>query len=806
MILGEKMKYGYFDNENKEYVITNPKTPTKWINYIGTLSFGGFIDHTGGSLICKGDPAINRITKYIPQLPSSNFKGTTLYIREKTSNGYQVYSPFFVPCCIPYDKYECHVGLGYSTFINETKKIRTEITIFVPKGYDVELRIVKVTNLRKESVNLDFVPVVEYTHFEAIKQFNNADWGPQTMQSRVFSDGKDFLLSQYAFMRKETNINYFGTNAQVDSFESDRQKFLGDNGYGDWSNPLSLQKESLSNYESHRGDNIGALLIKSGDLQPEEICTFITYLGQADSVESAFNIKNEFSTIEKIHILLDEQKVFWKKYLGKLSVKTPDEKMNTMLNIHNPYQCYITKNWSRYLSLYQLGLGARGMGYRDTSQDLLSVFHADAKSALDICRKLLKVQKTNGSAMHQFNPLSMVANIGEAGEDERPDYYSDDHLWVTQAVAEYLKETGNFEFLNEVIPFYEKDKNDEPIEYGSVYEHLKCGVHFTKHEIGSHGLPLLGFADWNDTINLPNGAESMLTACLYGIALRELIEMAKLLDESSDIISFSDDYEAMKKTFNEQGWDGDWYVSYFDEGGAPLGSKTSEYGQIYLYGQAFPVMAGFATNKRGKMGMKAVKEKLHTEHGIKISTPGYNGYDEKYGGVTTYPPGAKENSGIFMHPNPWAMIAECILGNGDQAYEYYAQTNPVNKNDIIDTYELEPYVYCQNVLSDEHPQFGLARNSWLSGTASWMYQAGTKWILGIRPTYDGLIIDPCIPSEWDGFKAKRTYRKAEYKIQVFNPQHVNHGVKSMNVDGKSIENNLLPMFENGIHEVEIILG
>ena len=800
------MKYGYFDNQNKEYVITNPKTPTKWINYIGTLDFGGFIDHTGGSLLCKGDPAINRITKYIPQLPSSNFKGTTLYLREKTDKGYSIFSPFFAPCCVPYDLYECHVGLGYSTFINETNQIRSEITIFVPKGMNVEIRLIKITNLRDKSVNIDLIPVVEYTHFEALKQFNNADWVPQTMQSKVEKKDEDLILTQYAFMRKETAINYFCANIPVDSFESDRQKFLGENGYGDWAKPLSLEEDSLSNYETLRGDNIGALLLKAGTLAPNDSFSCITFLGQTDQIENAWKVKHELSNFNKVEEILDQQKEYWEEYLGKFIISTPDENMNTMLNIHNPYQCFITKNWSRYLSLYQLGLGARGMGYRDTSQDLLSVFHADSESALSICRKLLQVQKQNGSAMHQFNPLNMVANIGEAGQDERPDFYSDDHLWVVQVVAEYLKETGDFEFLNEVIPYYEKDKNEQPLKYASVYEHLKQAVFFTKHTIGKHNLPLLGWADWNDTINLPSGSESLLTACLYGIALKELIEIAKLLDETDDVINYSNDYEDIKKTFNEKGWDGEWYVSYFDEDGISLGSKENQYGKIYLYGQAFPIMAGFASDERGKSSMKAVKNILHTKHGIKVSSPGYNGYNPKYGGVTTYPPGAKENSGIFMHPNPWAMIAECILGNGDQAYQYYSETNPVNKNDIIDTYELEPYVYCQNVLSDEHPQFGLARNSWLSGTASWMYQAGTKWILGIRPTYEGLLIDPCIPKIWEGFSVKRTFRNAIYSIKVTNPTHVSKGIQSIFVDGEKINTRILPIFTEGEHLVEVIMG
>ena len=758
------MKYGYFDDAKREYVITTPKTPVKWINYVGTMRFGGIIDHTGGSLLCKGDPALNRIVKYIPQLPASDFKGETLYLRVKESGGFKVFSPFFVPTLDPYDRYECHVGLGYTRFVSEFYGIRTEVTVFVPRDAAVVLRDIRVTNLRKEAVEVDAIPVVEYTHFDALKQFNNADWIPQTMQSRALKDAAGTLvLLQYPFMNKDRQVNYLTSNLPVASFESDRKRFLGDNEYGTWKAPLALQEPELGNYEALRGDNIGALLHHLGPIRPGETKQLITQLGQADNADAAQQAAVRYRNPKLVEEELAAQKVFWDDFLDKLQVKTPDAAFDSMVNVHNPRQCYTTKNWSRYLSLYQLGLGERGIGFRDSSQDVLGVLDRIPEEARELMVMLLSVQKRNGSAMHQFNPLNMVANEGDSRENEdRPNYYGDDHLWIVLSVCWYLKETGDLGFLDRVIPFYDKDKHGNTIESGTVREHLQRSVAFTRGDIGKHKLPLLGFADWNDTVNLPTGAESSFNANLYGVALKELIELFDALGQSAVVTQYKADYEAMKAAFNEHAWDGEWFIRYFDHDGSPVGSRKNSEGQIYTNGQSWPVISGFAEPDRARQALESVNKLLNTNNGIKLSWPGYKGYDPNKGGVTTYPPGAKENGGIFLHANPWVMIAETLLGNGDRAYQYYSQINPAARNESIDTFECEPYAYPQNILGDEHPQFGLARNSWLSGTSAWTYTAATKFILGIRPAHAGLQVDPCIPKQWDGFEVTRSFRGARY--------------------------------------------
>jgi cellobiose phosphorylase len=803
------MIYGHFDDEHREYVITNPRTPVKWINYVGTLAFGGFVDHTGGVIICKGDPATNRLTRYISINPASEFRGSTLYVRMKRDGGYRVFSPFFVPTLDPYDRFECHIGLGFSRWVTEFHRIRCEITVFVPVGDERLIHDILVTNLADRPLEIDLVPVVEYSHFLATFQLTNADWVPQTMQSRVhqFEEGRK-VLTQYAFMHRDTRVNYLTASWPASSFESDRRRFLGDNEYGTWAAPLSLKSPELGNYEAQRGDNVGALMLHLGVLAPNEGRRVVTQLGQCESVHKRIDGIRDFWNPERADRELREMARFWDEYLAKQNVATPDPDLDHMLNVHNPRQCFITLNWSRYLSIYQPGYGSRGIGFRDSSQDVLGVLPSAPDRAKELLKKLLAVQKRGGSAMHQLNPLSLEATVGDAADiPDRPQYYSDDHLWSVLAVAAYVKETGDFAFLDETIPYYEKDKNDRPLESGSVLNHLARAVDFTMRDVGAHGLPLLGFADWNDPTNLPAGAESLFTANLYGKALRELIELYAYRGDAAAVERLQASYARMRAAVNQHAWDGEWYVRYFDADGKPLGSHCNDKSQIYVNGQSWPVISGFATEERARMAMNAVHCRLNTPKGIKLSAPGFDGWDPNKGGITSFPPGAKENCGIFLHSNPWAVIAETILGNGDRAYAYYRQINPAAKNERIDEYECEPYVYSQNVAGDVHQQFGLARNSWLTGTAAWMYVAGTQYILGVRPEYDGLRVDPCIPSAWDGFTVKRVFRGAMYRITVRNPSHVCRDVRALQVDGKLLDGNVVPVFDKGTeHEVDVELG
>lgn len=802
-------KYGYFDDQKKEYVITNCKTPVKWVNYVGTLNFGGIVDHTGGALICKQDPALNRISKYIPQLPDADFKGQTIFIRFKENNKYHIYSPFYVPTLKELDKYECHVGLGYQHFISEYKGIKTEITMFVPLDADIFIQDIKVTNTSGKNLEIDVIPVLEFTHFDALKQYTNADWVPQTMIVDAIKEVNDLItLKQYAFMKKETSVNYITSNHAIDSFQTDRRLFLGNNGYNSWANPQELQNDSLSNYEARRGYNIAALLHKLGTVKPNQTKRIITELGQVETLDkSAMKTINTYRQEKNVDKAFQKIADFWQNYLDKQQIETPDPSFDSMINIHNPRQCHTTLNWSRYLSLYQLGLGARGIGFRDSSQDSMGVLSSVPEQSKELLIKLLSMLKEDGSAMHQFFPLTMEGNEGDSREDGAHKYYGDDHNWIILAVCAYLKETGDIGFLNQKTTYYDKELHSDKRKKGTVLEHLQKALAFTKKNIGQHGLPLLGFADWNDTVNLKGNAESLFVANLYGKGLLEMIELMDFLGENQAKEQYIKDHEAMKKIVNETAWDGEWYIRYYEDDGTPIGSKNNTEGKIYTNGQSWSIISEFAEKQRAKTALKSVKKLLNTERGIKLSTPGYNGFDWKKGGVTTYPPGAKENGGIFLHSNPWVIIAETMVGNGNQAYQYYKQINPASKNDDLDTFECEPYSYPQNILGDEHPQFGLARNSWLSGTSSWTYQAATKYILGIMPRFTGLEINPCIPKEWDKFKVTRVFRGTTYDIKVTNPKKINKGVKTVTVDGKKIDDNIVPVFlDNKVHTVLVEMG
>lgn len=802
--------YGHFDDDAREYVVTDPKTPAKWINYIGGLAFGGFVDQTGGALICAGDPALNRILKYLPQAPASDFKGETLYLRVRDGEGPRtVFSPTLVPTLTPLDTFECRVGLGYTRFRSTLGGVRTEITVFVPQGEHREIRDIRVTNLSDRPLEIDAIPVVEYSHFDALKQFTNADWVPQTMMSRALREAFGrVVLTQYAFMKRDTAVNYLTSNLAASSFESERAAFLGDNEYGSWRDPLALREDELGNHEASRGDNIGALLHHLGRIEPGGTRRLITQLAQAPSVAGdAERIARwrEGSEVDAAFAALAEA---WTRRLSVLQVRTPDPDFDRMVNVHNPRQCATTKEWARDLSLYQLGFGGRGIGFRDGSQDVMGVIPADPEGSRAFLLKLLSVQCVNGSAMHQFFPSTMEASRGDAREmPDRPQYYGDDHLWIVLAVCAWIKETGDLSLLDLPVPFYDRGvDHTSPRDVATVLEHLNRAILFTWTHRGRHGLPLLGFADWNDPMNLPTGAESVFVAAQFGRALRDMIALSEFRGDAEAAQHFRAMWTAMRDTVEREAWDGEWYVRWFDHEGRAIGTRAAERGKIFINAQSWNVMAGFASPERARTALDSVHRLLNTPNGLKMSVPGFDGYDPSLGGISTYPPGAKENGGIFLHTNPWVMIAETMAGDPDRAYLYYRQINPAFKNDRIDRFEVEPYCYPQNILGDEHPLFGLGRNSWLSGTASWTYQAATQHILGIRPDFAGLIVDPAIPRDWGGFRVERTFRGATLEIEVRDPDHVGRGVRSLTVDGTAIAGTIIPSLPPGRHAVVATLG
>lgn len=802
-------EYGYFDDASKEYVLCNPATPIKWCNYVGTLDFGGIVDTTGGTVLCKGDPALNRITKYISQMPNSDFKGSTIYLRIKEKDTVRVVSPFVVPTCTIWEKWECHIGLSYSKWIVEGFGLRVQVTVFVPAKSSTLIQDITVENISKKNLEVDVVPVYEFSHFDALKQLTNADWVPQTMTVEAHKEKSGHVvLEQYAFMKKKYEVNYFTASMPADSFDGDRKKFLGLNEITGWAIPFALHKGKLTNSTALRGDNIAAQMFKF-KLAPKKSGRVATQLGKEKSIAKAMPSIKKYRDLKNVDKAFADLAKFWENYLSALQVQTPDASFNSMVNVHNPRQCHTTKNWSRYLSLYQLGFGSdRGIGYRDSSQDLLGVMSHMPEEARVLAENLLSVQLEAGNAMHQYFPSSMEANEGDSREEEdRPKYYGDDHLWIVLTVASYLKETGNMKFLDKQITFYNKKKELKDREKGSVLEHLKRSLAFTWNDRGKHGIPHLGFADWNDTVNLPTGAESLFNASLFSKALLEMIDICEALGDKKLVAQYQSWYKEIKEKFNKTAWDGKWYVRWFDEKGNAIGSSKNKANKIDSLGQSWPIISGIAEPARAKTALDSVNKLLNTKNGIKLSWPGYNGFDPHVGGVSTYPPGAKENGGIFLHANPWVMIAETIVGNGDRAFQYYNQINPAAKNNgKIDEFESEPYCYPQNILGNEHKQFGLARNAWLSGTSSWTYQAATQYIMGVKATFEGLSVDPCVPKAWKQFSVTRKFRGAVYEISVSNPKGVSKGVKSVTIDGCEVKGTVLPILPGKKHVVKVVMG
>ncbi|MFW6409678.1 MAG: GH36-type glycosyl hydrolase domain-containing protein [Halanaerobiales bacterium] len=733
------MRYGTFDKNNQEYVINNPCTPTPWINYLGNDDFGGIISQTGGGYCFDRDPRHKRILRYRYNSIPEDQPGRYIYVKDIEQNIY--WSATWQPVKAEYDFFQCRHGPGYSIITQKNRNITTKITYFVPREKPMEIWWLNIKNDHSKKKDIDLFSYAEFSLFNAVLDQQNVDWAQQIQQG-TFQDNTIFWN---AFMEK-TDYTFMTSNLPATSFETSRNNFIGR--YRDLSNPRQVETGICDNYEAKRGNGVGVLK-HSITLRPGEEKDIIYYLGTSPEICSLDQKLKQYNKIDKIKSELTNIHNYWQKYFDSCQVKTPDENINLMLNTWNPYQCKITFNWSRFVSLYQLGIN-RGMGFRDSAQDTLGVMHAIPDKCRQLLIQLFKCQHPDGNSFHLFFPLTGKGTSGEAGENENVDWYSDDHLWIIIATTAYIKETGDIDFLRETIPY--SRENTE----GTVLNHLRKALEFTQNHRGQHSLPLSGYADWNDTLNLEKGkgiAESVWTGMLYAYCLREIAQLMDYLGNENEKNKYEKLYKQQKEALNNYGWGTNWYLRAYDEDMTPLGED-----KIFLNPQSWAILAGITDNKRKKIILDNVNKYLDTEFGVVLLHPAFSAYDDKIGGLTTYPPGAKENGGIFMHSNPWIIIAETLAGNNNRAYKYYKQVLPTRHNDEADRYEVEPYVFCQNILGKEHPQFGLGRNSWLTGTASWMYRAAIHYILGIKPEYRGIVVEPCVPDHWNEYKVKRKMR------------------------------------------------
>ncbi len=790
--------YGYFDEDSGEYVITRPDTPTPWMNYLGEGGYGGIISNTGGGYSFDRDPKNRRVTRYRYNAIPADQPGRYVYLRDQESGRY--WSPTWQP--IPERKlagYECHHGPGYTRIISRYQGIHAELLYFVPHvpspdasskesaETGCELWVLKLRNASRRLRRLRCFSYAEFSMWNAEADLNNLDWGQHVLHSRV---EKGIIYMEAAFRPTTT---FFSSSMPPLGFDTDREVFIGS--YRDLSNPIVVEKGVPGNSQAARGNNVGVLCHEIA-LAPGEEKEIVYILGVTDQPKQVHQVVTRFQNAENVRSAFTELIADWDKYLGSLQVETPDAEMNAMLNVWNQVQCRATLFWSRFASAYETGLG-RGMGTRDSAQDTLATVQNSPERARRNLTALWKLQFKDGHTWHQVFPLTGEGGVGLAAEyPDRPQWFCDDHLWLLIATCAYLRETGNFSYLWNHIAYTDEG---EDILWG----HMLRAVEFTLNHRGPQGLPRMGFSDWDDTLNLDHGsgkAESVMAAQQFCRAMLDLSDLCDQIGKEKDGRRFRALKDEMAEIINQVAWDGEWYGRAFDNEGKPVGVKTEEHQKISLNTQTWAVIGECAPEKRAIQAMRSAHTRLNSAFGLAILAPAYTHSDPRVGGTTTYPPGAKENGGIFCHTNTWAIMAAARLGWNELAYQYYRQIMPLRRNDS-ELFKVEPYVYCGNICGPEHPQFGYGRNAWLSGTAAWTYVAGTQWILGIRPTFNGLQVNPIIPKEWPGFSARRIFRDVAYHITV---ERAGSGNSiALMVDGKTIEGDIIPFPAEGTKEVNV---
>lgn len=811
------MNFGFFDDANKEYAITTPETPLPWINYLGNEDFFSLISNTCGGYSFYKDAKLLRLTRYRYNNVPADTNGRYYFIK----HGDTVWNPAWQPSKTALDKYECRHGLGYSRFHSEKNGISAELTAFVPLHETCEVNRLVLKNTTDAVQELTLTSYVEFCFWNAVDDSTNFQRNLSLGEVEVCGST---IYHKTEYRERRNHYAYYTVNTPVDGFDTSRDEFLGV--YGNIEHPKAVLAGKANNSLASGGAVIGSHMIKI-TLQPGEEKNYIFLLGYAENpLEEKWEAPNtinkapakaaisRFSTDEQVSTALNALKDYWEKLLSGYSVKSADEKLDRMVNIWNQYQCMVTFNMSRSASYFESGTG-RGMGFRDSCQDLLGFVHLIPDRARQRILDIAATQFEDGSAYHQYQPLTKKGNsdIGSG--------FNDDPLWLIAGTAAYIKETGDFSILEEMVDF----NNDHTLAK-PLLDHLKRSFDYTLTHLGPHKLPLIGRADWNDCLNLncfskepgesfqtfgPSEgpvAESVFIAGMFVKYGTEYAQIQKLLGNREEADRALDAVDEMYQTVLDAGWDGEWFLRAYDAAGEKVGSNECEEGKIYIEPQGFCVLADIGVKEgKAEQALDSVKKYLDTKYGIVLQQPAYSKYYLNLGEISSYPPGYKENAGIFCHNNPWVSIAETRIGRGSRAFEIYRRTCPAYIEDISEIHRTEPYVYSQMIAGKDAPKHGEAKNSWLTGTAAWTFVNVSQYILGIRPTFDGLEIDPCIPSEMDGFQAVRRYRGSSFHITVKNPNHVEKGVKTMTVNGKEMNGSCI-MPEDGVKEyqIEILMG
>ncbi|HEY8471659.1 MAG TPA: glycosyl transferase [Natronosporangium sp.] len=817
------MRYGYFSDAEREYVIERPDTPLPWINYLGTDAYFGIISNTAGGFSFYRDAKLRRLTRYRHNNAPFDFGGRYLYLRDNGSGEY--WSPSWQPTQRDLESYECRHGLSYTKISSRYAGIGAETLYFVPLGETLEVWRLRVTNHRDTAVDLSVFSSIEFCLWDAQDDSTNFQRNFSIGEVEVV-DGVIYHKSEYR--ERRNHFAFFACSEPVIGFDTQRDTFLG--AYRGWDRPAAVERGESFNSIAHGWAPHGSHHIKLA-LAPGETREVIFVLGYAENPREAKFDPPGSQTLNKalvrpvIERWLQPETVadgfaklrqYWDELLSAVQVRTPDQDTDRMVNIWNAYQCMVTFNLSRSTSFYESGI-SRGMGFRDSNQDLLGFVQMVPERARERILDIAATQLETGGAYHQYQPFT------KRGNNDIGSGFNDDPLWLIEGVSAYLKETGDVSILDEPVPYDNTEGTEQPL-----YEHLQRSLRYTLDRLGPHGLPLIGRADWNDCLNLNcfseepgepfqsdsvgyrtgGVAESVFIAGLFVHAAKELAGIAETRGLAEEAETYRTAAEKMAGAIAEHGWDGAWFRRAYDYFGNPVGSSENDEGQIYIEPQGMCVMAGVGLEDGTAIrALDSVKERLATDHGIVLQQPPYRRYHVELGEISSYPPGYKENAGIFCHNNPWVMIAEVLAGRADQAYHYYKLLNPSAREAISETHRCEPYVYAQMIAGKDAPTHGEAKNSWLTGTAAWNFVAITQWILGIRPDFDALIIDPALPTNWEGFTATRKFRGATYEITVRKPAGVTGRVTEVVVDGERIEGNKVPAAPAGsVVRVEASIG
>ena len=811
------MRFGYFDDEKSEYVINTPQTPLPWINYLGNQGFFTILSNTAGGYSFYQDARLRRITRYRYNNSPLDNDGYHFYIKD----GDTVWNPGWQPVQCDLDAYKCHHGLGYTVIESEKNGVSAVQEMFVPLNENCLLMSLKVENRTDSEKELDVFPYMEFCLWDANDDATNFQ--------RNYSIGEVEITEKAIYHKTEyrerrNHYAVFWADQKPNAFDTARDAFVGV--YGSPAHPQAVFNGGCTNSVAHGWAPVGAMQFHMV-LKPGENKEFLFGLGYIENpVEEKFvspgvinksraeALISRFSKPEQFDAARKALADFWKELLSNYTVSSEDEKLNRMVNIWNQYQCMVTFNMSRSASYYESGMG-RGMGFRDSCQDLLGFVHMIPERARERILDIAATQFPDGSAYHQYQPLTKKGNLAVGSG------FNDDPLWLIAGTDAYLRETGDWSILDEVVDFDNDPKLAQPL-----LEHLRRSFNYTVTHLGPHGLPLIGRADWNDCMNLncfsehpgesfqttgPSEgpvAESVFIAGMFVKYGKAWASILKYLGLDAEAESAEKAVSEMEKTTLTAGWDGEWFRRAYDANGDPVGSSVCEEGQIFIEPQGMCVMAeiGKETGEAEK-AMKSVKERLDSKYGIVLLQPPFTRYYLNLGEISSYPPGYKENAGIFCHNNPWIVCAETVLGHGNRAFEVYCRTAPAYIEDISEIHRTEPYVYSQMIAGKDAPTFGEAKNSWLTGTAAWTFLSISQAILGVQPTLDGLMIDPCIPSEMKGFTVDRTYRGAKYHITVDNPNGKEKGIAQISVNGKACEENIIPIQPKGaVVDVHVVMG